>query len=386
MAVSCGTLSYVAPEVMDKSYTSQCDLWSLGVTAFILLFGYMPFAGSEKQQMKNIKDGKYGFKAEAWKKVSERGQEFVKQLLVVNPKTRLTAAQALEHPFIADRASLKDRVTKDRVSHVDQSIIQDLCNFGKASTFRRACMGVLSWSLTLEERKQVREAFLALDTTNSGTITLSEFKKAVEEQFHIDDEALMSAFQALDANHKDEINYHEFLAAMVSTRIALHDDLLKESFRRFDTDNSGYITVDNLREVLGETFEGHEVEQLLSEADLRHDGRISYEEWIEYLRGADAKGDHVDAAARVIDTKIQKQEAVERKDAKLRTKAPGAPPTPTATPTASTPNPQRLKHVQIVASLEEATPLNGSPDEVNHAPVQDDVIPGACCGERCRMQ
>merc|ERR1712183_1203924 len=48
MALSCGTLSYVAPEILNKNYTSQSDLWSLGVIAFILLFGYMPFTGAEE--------------------------------------------------------------------------------------------------------------------------------------------------------------------------------------------------------------------------------------------------------------------------------------------------------------------------------------------------
>merc|ERR1719183_2388648 len=43
MALSCGTLSYVAPEVLAKDYTSQCDMWSFGVIVFILLVGYMPF-------------------------------------------------------------------------------------------------------------------------------------------------------------------------------------------------------------------------------------------------------------------------------------------------------------------------------------------------------
>merc|ERR1719265_2947488 len=55
MALSCGTLAYVAPEVLDKSYTSQCDLWSLGVVVFILLVGYMPFAGTESHQVQMIR-------------------------------------------------------------------------------------------------------------------------------------------------------------------------------------------------------------------------------------------------------------------------------------------------------------------------------------------
>jgi len=59
MRMSCGTLSYVAPEVLKKSYTSQCDMWSLGVIAFILLVGYMPFSGAEEQQTKDIMAGKF---------------------------------------------------------------------------------------------------------------------------------------------------------------------------------------------------------------------------------------------------------------------------------------------------------------------------------------
>merc|ERR1719324_1850719 len=62
MHVSCGTLSYVAPEVLEKSYTSQCDLWSLGVIAFILLAGYMPFSGSEAALIRNIRAGNFTVK------------------------------------------------------------------------------------------------------------------------------------------------------------------------------------------------------------------------------------------------------------------------------------------------------------------------------------
>merc|ERR1712110_1227643 len=74
MATSCGTLAYMAPEVLTKSYTSQCDLWSLGVITFILLAGYMPFSGSESYQVSCIKAGKYTWRKDQWKNVSETAQ------------------------------------------------------------------------------------------------------------------------------------------------------------------------------------------------------------------------------------------------------------------------------------------------------------------------
>merc|ERR1719265_765128 len=130
MHVSCGTLSYVAPEVLEKSYTAQCDLWSLGVIAFILLAGYMPFSGSESVQTKNIASGNYRFKPERWKHVSEQGVGFVKKLLQVDANKRLSAESALEDPWIANR--------HHATAAPDQAVVDALRQFGQASKFRRA--------------------------------------------------------------------------------------------------------------------------------------------------------------------------------------------------------------------------------------------------------
>jgi Ca2+-binding EF-hand superfamily protein len=267
MRVSCGTLSYVAPEVLKQSYTSKCDLWSLGVITFILLAGYMPFSGSEKSQTQNIQGGLYSWKPERWSKVSPEAIEFVKSLLKVSVDQRLSAQQALEHQWIAKRKQKKSAA-------IDDSVVDALRNFGKASKFRRCCLEMMAWSLSNEERAKVRQYFIQMDKNHQGTITLAELKEVLTEKFHIADEESNAIFAAMDTNNDEEIHYSDFLAAMVSTRIALHDDLLLRAFKRFDVDNSGYITADNLREVLGDSFEGEEIEKLIKEADALNDGRI----------------------------------------------------------------------------------------------------------------
>jgi len=297
MALSCGTLAYVAPEVLAQSYTSQCDLWSLGVTVFILLFGYMPFAGCEAVQMQAIREGRYLKKHQAWKNVSEPAQDFVKKLLVVDASKRLSAEQALAHPWIASR----DKLAKD-TAVMDQEMVDSLINFGQASAFRRAAMSMMAWSLSNEERMSVREAFIELDSDRTGAVSLVEFKQLLIDKFHVDDEQATRAFEALDTCHTDEIHYSEFLAALVSSRIAIHDGLLKDSFKRFDTDNTGFITVANLKEVLGDHFEGQEVEKMLSEADMTHDGQISYSDWIAFLRDGSAGEKHQEVASKIIDS------------------------------------------------------------------------------------
>merc|ERR1712048_225850 len=93
MDLSCGTLAYVAPEVLEKKYTEKCDLWSMGVITFILLVGYMPFHGSEKEQVRKIKLADYKVKPAAWNKVSGPAFQFVQQLLVRDPDTRMSAKE-----------------------------------------------------------------------------------------------------------------------------------------------------------------------------------------------------------------------------------------------------------------------------------------------------
>jgi len=292
MRMSCGTLSYVAPEVLSRSYGSQCDLWSLGVIGFILLSGYMPFSGPESVQTKCIQEGRYSLKPDKWNKVSKEAIHFTQSLLQTNPDRRLTAQAALEHPWITNR--------NKRGQEVDENVVTALRQFGQASKFRRCAVQMMAWSLSNEERALVRQHFVSLDQNNQGTITLSELRKVLVEKFHVSDEETLQIFNALDSNSNEEIHYSDFLAAMVSTQIAMHDDLLRIAFKKFDTDRSGYITLDNLKQILGETFEGESVEELLSEADQLKDNRISYAEFVSYLRGEPLEK-HAKAAAEMID-------------------------------------------------------------------------------------
>jgi len=123
----------------------------------------------------------------------------------------------------------------------------------------------------------------------------------MQDQFHIEDRQVQEAFDAIDVGHNGEIMYSEFLAAMVSSRISMHDELLQTTFKRFDTDSSGYISAANLREVLGGTLTPEELNAMMSEIDANHDGKISYEEFIHYCRSPHAHDTHKELSNKVID-------------------------------------------------------------------------------------
>merc|ERR1712190_459765 len=141
--------AYVAPEVLNKNYTGQCDLWSIGVIVFILLAGYMPFNGTEDVQIAQIRAGRFTVKADKWANISDKAKDFSKKLLTVDPNTRLTAEQAMEHPWIRDRDTAFGATDSQTTgTGLDKSTVGALQAYAEASQFRRACMSMMAWSLT----------------------------------------------------------------------------------------------------------------------------------------------------------------------------------------------------------------------------------------------
>ena len=97
-----GSSYYVAPEVLKKSYTEACDLWSLGVIVYMLLSGAPPFYGKNDEAIKaSIVQGEYTFPHELFRDVSDEAMAFVSCLLSYNTEYRYTAEQALTHGWLA---------------------------------------------------------------------------------------------------------------------------------------------------------------------------------------------------------------------------------------------------------------------------------------------
>lgn len=89
MRTKVGTPYYVAPEVLRKEYTKMCDIWSIGVIAYILLCGYPPFYGdSDNQIFDSVKAGRFDFPSPEWDTISDAAKDFVCCLLRLDPSKR----------------------------------------------------------------------------------------------------------------------------------------------------------------------------------------------------------------------------------------------------------------------------------------------------------
>ncbi len=101
-----GTPYYIAPEVLRRSYTKSSDLWSVGVIAYILMCGYPPFNGEDNNAVYDaVRRGRLCFPSAEWFGTSKESRHFIRCLLQKDPRKRVSALQALNHPWIVKHVS-----------------------------------------------------------------------------------------------------------------------------------------------------------------------------------------------------------------------------------------------------------------------------------------
>ncbi|NXM88368.1 DAPK2 kinase, partial [Oenanthe oenanthe] len=103
----CGTPQYIAPEVINYEPLSPAtDMWSIGVITYILLSGLSPFQGeTDAETLSNVVAGAYEFEERCFSQTSEMAKDFIRQLLLQEPRQRMTAAECLAHPWIKVRGA-----------------------------------------------------------------------------------------------------------------------------------------------------------------------------------------------------------------------------------------------------------------------------------------
>lgn len=113
MMTKLGTPYYVSPEVLEGNYDKRCDLWAVGVIAFILLSGSPPFNGRNEIEVFNkIRCCDYEFPEKQWNYISEDAKDFIAKLLHPDPNKRMTAEHGLKHLWLIN-ASEKVEICPD---------------------------------------------------------------------------------------------------------------------------------------------------------------------------------------------------------------------------------------------------------------------------------
>ncbi|ESQ53480.1 hypothetical protein EUTSA_v10027243mg [Eutrema salsugineum] len=283
-----GSAYYVAPEVLKRRSGPESDVWSIGVITYILLCGRRPFWDKTQDGIFNeVMRKKPDFKTIPWPTISNSAKDFVKKLLVKEPLARLTAAQALSHPWVREGGEASE-------IPIDISVLNNMRQFVKFSRLKQIALRALATTIDEDELDDLRDQFDAIDIDKNGSISLEEMRQALAKDvpWKLKDARVAEILQAIDSNTDGLVDFTEFVVATLHVnQLEEHDcekwqQRSRAAFDKFDIDRDGYITPEELRLQTG--LKGS-IEPLLEEAEVDKDGRISIHEFRRLLRSASLK-------------------------------------------------------------------------------------------------
>ncbi|XP_071692454.1 calcium-dependent protein kinase 18-like [Rutidosis leptorrhynchoides] len=280
-----GSAYYVAPEVLKRRSGPESDVWSIGVITYILLCGRRPFwdkteDGIFREVLRNRPD----FRRKPWPTISNSAKDFVRKILVKNPRARLTAAQALSHPWVRENGTAS-------MIPLDISVLSNMRQFVKYSRLKQLALRALASTLDEEEISNLKDQFHAIDVDKNGAISLEEMRQALAKDipWKMKESRVLEILQAIDSNTDGLVDFEEFVAATLHVQqLEEHNNekwqkISKAAFEKFDVDKDGFITPEQLKMHTG--LRGS-IYPLLEEADIDRDGKISLSEFRKLLRSA----------------------------------------------------------------------------------------------------
>mmetsp|Transcript_15257 Transcript_15257/g.32941 ORF Transcript_15257/g.32941 Transcript_15257/m.32941 type:complete len:635 (-) Transcript_15257:282-2186(-) len=257
-----GTPAYMPQEVLigDVDYTAQADMWSIGCTIVEMLTGEAPFGKPEDfdGDMEPVFEAIRKYKSfreiegnleelPGWSERSDEARDFVRRLIRVDPARRLTATQALNHPWIVRHAPPRMSLSAE--------LVKSMSDFSMLPLFFRCCLFVVAARLGTCEPARSGIAFSSADTDSSGLISMEELIDAFHSasvcgwsSAELDATAI---FEACDLNHDEQLSYTEFAAACAAPRAVGRsiERLAELSFEVLDSDRDGRVWCSELRGV-----------------------------------------------------------------------------------------------------------------------------------------
>jgi len=299
-----GTPYTVAPEVIRGSYDERCDVWAIGVITYLLLSGEPPFGGcggpeTLLQVRDNILRGAFQFEPpEAWATVSVEAKEFIKSLLVIDPIDRPTARQAKESKWLKMWSNRDNNEISDEDAMINPNVVKALVGFKEYSDMRKLLCEALSFTLLPEQIQGLRKEFEKYDQENTGEITLTTLKKVLIGNAStgslggLTEEEVVDIFNAMRVRKlggETSIHWHEFIAAGLS-QCQVDDRNLRLAFERLDLGQKGYITFENVMDIMEDDAFENEDHMLQTWGESMKDvncltAEINYDDFVLLMKG-----------------------------------------------------------------------------------------------------
>ena len=283
-----GSPYYVAPEILKGHYGFECDLWSCGIILYILLVGYPPFDGRNNNEIfQKILKSDYKLNGDDWNNISNDAKDLLKKLLQKKPNKRITAQEALKHPFIVKNTLNKKNENNNNINNINKISLKNcLQNFSSKQKLHQASIAFIVHQMSNNKMfDELKEIFKELDESGEGLLSKEELKKGYNKFFSdkLSENDFDEIMKIIDQDNSGEISIEEFLRATINYENLTTEKNLKLAFDYFDKDHSGTLTPDEIRDVLGLNDNNEKTQKIVSDImkdiDINGDGVISYDEF-----------------------------------------------------------------------------------------------------------
>jgi serine/threonine protein kinase len=278
-----GSAYYVAPEVLHRAYNTEADTWSIGVIAYILLCGSRPFwARTESGIFRSVLKADPTFDEPPWPSLSDEAQDFVKRLLNKDPRKRMTAAQALGHPWIKSYKIVK--------VPLDILVFKLMKSYMRSSSLRKAALRALSKTLATDELNYLKEQFSLLEPNKNDTISLENIKAALMKNATdaMKESRIPDLLASLNALQYRRMDFDEFCAASLSVHqleaLDRWDQHARCAYEIFEKDGNRAIMIEELASELG-LRPSVPVHAVLHDWIRHTDGKLSFLGFVKLLHG-----------------------------------------------------------------------------------------------------
>ena len=291
-----GSSYYMAPEIIKRKYDEKCDLWSIGVILYILLTGRPPFDGNDDEEIiENVKKGEYDMWGYPFPILSDHSKDLIFKLLQYDPKKRINAEQALDHPWFKTAEFKK----KDKVNCIEpelaKELIENMTKYKSDNVLKCAVIAYLIHHITnTEECNEASKLFIKIDLNSDGKIEKHELIQGFEKYWGISKEEAKEKvdliFSNIDTDFNGFIEYEEFVRAAVNSSIFMSQNYLKFAFNYFDRDSSGDITFEEIKKRFTQNQKNtnpkvdQELKQIFDSIDINKDGSISFGEFCKMMK------------------------------------------------------------------------------------------------------
>ena len=248
---------------------------------YIQLSGVPPFNGkNDTEILEKVSNGKYSLSGAEFQSISSEAKDLISKMLEYNAESRLSALEAINHDWFT-----KVMGTQEGEINIDN--LKNLKAFNSKSKLQAAIyFFIVNNMATKEEKNSLIKTFKALDLKGDGKLTSDELMAGYNSKgLDFSPEEIDILINKQDINQSGFIDYTEFVAAAIDREKLLTKQRIEACFELFDKDNSGKITKDELKVMLGVNQKVDDTiwNDLIKEVDLNGYGEIELSEFKDML-------------------------------------------------------------------------------------------------------